>query len=119
MAGCALTQDLNLDCRDSIGGIKTVSVIEIGNISSMTDASGVVTAITKVSGKVFRKYSLIRDTSNASETLTVSEQNGTVFSAQQVEIILNKRQANTRNEIMLMAKNNLVFIVTDNNDKNF
>jgi hypothetical protein len=116
---CALTQDFNLDCRDSIGGVKIVSVIEVGNVSAMTDASGVVTAITKVSGKVFRKYTLIRDTSSASETLTVNEQNGTVFAAQTVDIIINKRQANTRNEIMLMAKNNLIFIVTDNNGKNF
>lgn len=119
MAGCSLTQDFNLDCRDAIGGIKIVYLIEIGNISAIVDASGVITTITKATSKVFRKYTLIRDTSHATETLTVSEQNGTVFSAQQVEIIINKRQANTRNEIMLLAQNNLAMVVTDNNNKNF
>jgi hypothetical protein len=119
MPGCALTQDFNLDCRDSIGGVKTIYLIEAGNISAVTEASGVVSAITKTAGSVFRKYSLIRDTSNATETLTVNEQNGTVFAAQAVEVIINKRQANTRNEIMLLAKNNISFVVVDMNGKAF
>lgn len=56
---CALTQDLTLDCRDSVGGLKEVYVIELGNVSTMTVTSGVVTALTKATGKKFRKYSLI------------------------------------------------------------
>lgn len=116
---CALTQDYNLDCRDAIGGIKTAYFMEIGNVIAIVDASGVVNTITKVTGKIFRKYALIRATSNSSETLTVSEPNGTVYSAQTLEIILNKRQANTRNEIMLLAKNNLITVVTDNNNNSW
>jgi hypothetical protein len=112
---CALTQGFNLDCRDSIGGVKYLYIIETGNISSITEASGVVTALTLAGTP--RRYNLIRDTSNFSETLTVSEQNGTVFAAQSVEIVINKRQANTRNEIMLLAKNNLTFFIVDNNGK--
>lgn len=114
---CSLTQDFNLDCRDSIGGVKVVYLIEIGNISSVVDASGVVTTITKATGKVFRKYSLIRETSNFTDTLTISEQNGTVFAAQALEIIINKLQANTRNEIMLIARTNVAAVVGDNNGK--
>jgi hypothetical protein len=34
-----------------------------------------------------------------------------------LEIILNKLQVNTRNEILLLAKNRLVALVKDNNDK--
>lgn len=117
MAGCALTQDFNLDCRDSIGGVKIVYLIEKSNITSYTDASGVVTAITKATGTIFRKYSLIRETSNFTDTLTVSEANGTVFAAQALEIIINKLQANTRNEIMLIARNNITVVAGDNNGK--
>ena len=50
---CALTQGYSLDCRDSLGGITEVYFIEKGNVSSITVASGSVSAITKVAGKRF------------------------------------------------------------------
>lgn len=114
---CALTQDFNLDCRDSIGGVKEVYIIEIGNVSAVTEASGVVSAITKSTGKFFRKYSLIRQTSHFEDTGAISEANGTNFINQTGELIINKKQANTRNEVMLLAKNNLAFVVIDLNGK--
>jgi hypothetical protein len=111
---CALTQGYTLDCREGIGGIKEVYIIELGNLASVTEVSGVVTALTKASGKRFWKYSLVRETSNSSEALNGSEQNGTFFVTQTVNLILNKRQASVRNEIMLLAKNNVVMIVVEN-----
>lgn len=111
---CALTQGYNLDCREGIGGIKEVYIIELANVSSMTEVSGVVTAITKVTGKRFWKYSLVRETSNTNEDIVGSQENGTLFYTQTVNIILNKRQASVRNEIMLLAKNNLIIIAVDN-----
>jgi hypothetical protein len=111
---CVLTQGYNLDCREGIGGLKEVYIIELASISAITEVSGVVTAITKASGKRFWKYSLVRETSNATETITANEQNGTLFFAQQVQIILNKRQASVRNEVMLLAKNNLVIVGVEN-----
>lgn len=121
MANCALTQDFNLnaDCRDAIGGIKAVYFLEIGNVTSITDSSGTITAIVKASGKIFRKYTLIRATSNASDALTVSEANGSIFSAQTVEIVINKRSANIRNEIMILGRTNVLVVVTDNNNNSF
>jgi hypothetical protein len=111
---CVLTQGYNLDCREGIGGLKEVYIIELANVSAITEVSGVVTAITKASGKRFWKYSLVRETSNGTETITANEQNGTLFFAQQVQIILNKRQASVRNEVMLLAKNNLIIIGVEN-----
>jgi hypothetical protein len=114
---CALTQGYALDCRDSLGGITEVYFIEKGNVSSTTEASGVITAITKGSGKVFRKYELVPGTSSLTENINANVQNGTVFYAQELSIILNKLQANTRNEILLLAQNTLVAVVGDNNGK--
>lgn len=111
---CALTQGYVLDCSTGIGGIKEVYITELANITLMTEVSGVITAITKATGKRFWKYSLVRETSNTTETITGNEQNGTLFYAQQVQIILNKRQASVRNEVMLLAQNNLLMIVVDN-----
>lgn len=114
---CALTQGYTLDCKDSLGGIKAVWFIATGNVSSITEASGVVSAITKASGKVFYKYELVKNTGSVTETITTSVENGTVFYAQELSIVLNKLQANTRNEILLLAKNYLLAVVQDANDK--
>ncbi len=116
---CALTQGFVLDCREGIGGLKEVYVIEVLSVSAVTESSGVVTAITKTTGKRFWKYSLVRETSNATETITGNEQNGTIYYDQQVQIILNKRQASVRNEVMLLAKNFLMIVGVENSGKAF
>ena len=114
---CALTQNYVLDCRDSLGGLKSVLFIEAGNVTSTTEALGVVTAISLAVGKFFYKYDLIKETSSFTETITASVQNGTIFYAQELTVILNKLQANTRNEILLLAQNSLVAIAEDRNGK--
>jgi len=114
---CALTRGYTLDCRDSLGGITEVYFIESGNVSSVTEASGVVTSILKGIGKLFRKYELVPGTSSLTENINANVQNGTVFYSQELSIILNKLQANTRNEILLLAQNNLIAVVGDNNGK--
>ena len=114
---CSLTQSYALDCRDSLGGITEVYFIEFKNVSAITEASGVVSAITKGSGKVFRKYELVPATSSLTETFNANVQNGTVYYGQELSIILNKLQVNTRNELLLLNKNVLMAIATDNNGK--
>lgn len=111
---CSLTQGFNLDCREGIGGIKEVYIIEKANVTAVTEVSGMVTAITKATGKRFWKYSLVRETSSATENIVGNEQNGTIYYDQTVNIILNKRQASVRNEIMLLAKNFLMIIAVEN-----
>ena len=116
---CALTQGYSLDCRDSLGGITEVYFIEKGNISAITVASGSVSALTKVAGKRFFKYELVPGTASLIENINANVQNGTVFYAQELSIVLNKLQTSTRNEILLLAQNNLVAVVKDNNDQTF
>lgn len=114
---CALTQGYTLDCKESIGGVKAVWFIPFADVTATVEASGVVTTITKSAGKVFYKYQLVKQTSSFTENITASVENGTVFYASELSIILNKLQANTRNEILLLAKNNLLAVVQDGNDK--
>ncbi len=114
---CALTQGYTLDCRESLGGIKAVWLIAHANVSSVTEASGIVSTITKAANKVFYKYELVKNTGTLTETITASVENGTVFYAQELTVVLNKLQANTRNEILLLAKNTLMAVVQDANDK--
>ncbi|MBM3417474.1 MAG: hypothetical protein FJY17_00960 [Bacteroidetes bacterium] len=114
---CALTQGYLLDCKDSLGGIKAMWLINHANVTAVTEASGIVSAITKAVGKVFYKYELVKNTGSLTETITTSVENGTVFYAQELSIVLNKLQANTRNEILLLAQATLMVVVQDANDK--
>ncbi len=116
MAGnCALTSDYVFGCDVGIGGVKEVYIIELGNIASITESSGTLTAITKATGKVFRKYQLVQETANFKDDITGNRQNGTLFYPQTGLIIINKQNVAVRNEILLLAKNQLVFVVKDNN----
>ena len=112
---CALTSSYTLDCRDSVGGLVEIYFIEAGNVSSVTEASGVVTAITKASGKVFRKYEQDQDTAFFVENLNSNVQNGTLFYQQELTIVCNRMQTATRNELLLLAKNRLLAVAKDAN----
>jgi hypothetical protein len=112
---CALTQGYTLDCRDSLGGIVEVYFTEAANVTTSTEASGVITALTKATGKRFWKYALVKDTSMFNQTLTASVANGTVFYGQELQIVLIKLQTNTRKALLLLAQNSLVAVVKDSN----
>lgn len=113
---CALTSDYSFGCDTGVGGVKECYIIELENISSYTESSGTLTAITKVSGKVFRKYALVLETASFEEDVTGNRQNGTLFYGQKGTIIINKQNVAVRNEILLLAKNRCVVVVKDNND---
>lgn len=114
---CALTQGYLLDCKDSLGGISEVYFMAEQDITSYTEASGVITALVKATGKRFYKYELVKATSSFVENINASVENGTIFYQQELTVVLNKLQANTRNEILLLAKNLLSAVVKDNNGK--
>lgn len=119
---CALTQGYTLDCRDSMGGVAAAWLMEWDNVSGgttagITVAAGTVTAITKATGKRFWKYNLQRATANWEEAYNDNVQNGTNFHVQTLNIILNKMQAATSQEIKLLAQNRLIAVVQDKNSK--
>ena len=113
---CALTQSYTLDCKDGIGGLKEIYIIEHGN-ATYTLTANVVTTVTKASGKYFYKYELVKETASFKETMNDNVQNGTTFYTPELEIVLNKMQTATRNEILLIGKNRLDIIVADKNGK--
>ena len=70
---CALTQNYTLDCKDSLGGITEVYFMAAGDVTSTTEASGVITALVKASGKRFYKYELVKGTSQLVENVIAAE----------------------------------------------
>jgi hypothetical protein len=114
---CALTSGYSLDCKDSSGGITEVYFIEKANVSSVATASGVVTGLTKASGKRFWKYELPKETGNFTNNPQVSTENGTLFFEQGLTIVINKLSASVNTELKLLAQNVLIAVVKDNNNK--
>jgi hypothetical protein len=112
---CNITAGFSLDCRDSQGGIE---YIYIGNTAStgFTATDGLITAITGLTASNFFKFEVPKQTSSFTETITLSEENGTVFYDQQVSVVFTKLSAEKRNQIALLAKNRkLVVVLKDGN----
>ena len=116
---CSLTTGYALGCRDSVGGIKAIYVQPINATGSVnTNGSGLVTGFTptSVSGSWF-EYDLTKATSSMTETLNASVENGTLFYTPEVTFTINKLQTAVRNELRLLARNRLLVIVQDNNNR--
>ncbi len=133
MACSNLTAGFTLDCNDSQGGIEKIFIAN-GPVESITEAAGVVTAIT-VGGSAlvppaspvaapppapadFFEFATPRQTSSITETTTVSQENGTITFDQQLTMVFNKMEADKRNQMLLMAEaTNMVVVAKDNNGK--
>lgn len=111
---CNLTQGFTLDCKDSVGGIKSIHVIDWAS-SGFTVAGGEVTASTVASGDVYT-YELPKGVGSMTTTTNVSTENGTVFNQTDVVARLRKLSTSKRNELKLLAQNRVFCIVKDNND---
>ena len=111
---CDITSGFTLGCRDNTGGIKNLYILS-GSITSVTDASeGLIESISG-SGEFFQ-YELFRQTSDFSEAISATPENGTVFYEQSVNAVFFKLQSSTRNQVRVLAKNpDLKIIVETNN----
>ena len=115
MPCASLTQNLNDSCVSSTGGIKSIFVSELDSTDTLTISGGTVTALELTTGKQFFEYNFRKQTGTFTETITVSEETGSVFYAPEVNIVLSKMEISKRNEIKLLAVNDLQIIVLDNN----
>lgn len=114
---CALTSGRALDCRDSVGGIKRLLITELANKATLTTTSGAISAFTLSTGKQFWSYEQVRETSNFSEAIQASVENGTLAYETTLTAIFNKGETSTRNQIRLLAQNRLMVIAEDRNGK--
>ena len=111
---CAITGGYTIDCRESVGGIQTLWVLEKSNITSYTESSGTLSAITLAStGTTFFKIEVPRGTAFSTNTLTASQENGTVFYTQGIDFPINSRSASVRNLINVLAKNKCTFVTLE------
>ena len=114
---CALTTGFTLDCKDAIGGVKSVRLTTLADYEAL-DAS---VANGKISSwgtpsTVFFKYDQLKETSSLTETINSNVQNGSIYYTPEVTIVLSKLESDKRNEIKLLAQNRLVAIVETNDE---
>jgi hypothetical protein len=114
---CELTQGFTLDCKDGVGGVKQIVLVDKNNVTSFSlDANEIVTAIYgAVSGDLFT-YELPTQTASFEETINFNRDNGTVFYTQTVNVMLHKLSSAKRLELQTVAKARVIVFVLDAND---
>lgn len=114
MSTCDITSGFTLGCRDNTGGIANLYILS-GSIDSVVDASEGLIETISGSGEFF-KFELFRQTSDFSEAITSTPENGTVFYEQSLNAVFFKLQSSTRNQVKVLAQNpNLKVVVETNN----
>jgi len=112
---CVLTSSRTLACRDAVGGIKKIYITELANKSAITASAGAISAFTLSTGKQFWTYDLVKETAEYEQKINTSVEAGTVFYETELKVMLHKTSVATRNELKLIAQNQLMIIILDRN----
>ena len=114
MATCDITSGFTLGCRDNTGGIRNLYILS-GSIDTVGTASeGLINAIS--GSGTFYKFELFRQTSDYSEAITSTPENGTVFYEQTLNAVFFKLQSSTRNQVRVLSLNPDLKIVVETNN---
>jgi hypothetical protein len=116
---CNLAQGITFCCSDNAGGVNRVWITDFDNVTSVIKNTG--DTITSITGTgVFYEFQLIRTTSEMTETINASLENGTVFYTQELTMFFAKLEQYKRNIIKTLAQNfRLAVIFEDNNGAYF
>jgi hypothetical protein len=114
---CDITSGFQLGCRDNTGGLKSIYILS-GSITNITGSQGLITGIT--GSGVFYEFQLFRQTSNYTEELVATPENGTIVYNQTATCVFFKMQTATRNQVRVLAQNpNLQIVIeTQNGSEN-
>jgi hypothetical protein len=114
---CDITSGFTLGCRDNTGGVKSIYILS-GSVTNVVDASEGLISTISGSG-TFYNFELFRQTSDFTEEVAVTPENGTVVYNQTMNAVFFKLQTSTRNQIKVLAQNpDIKMIVETNNFTN-
>lgn len=116
LSDCAVYSGYTKDCRNSIGGIKTIDLVELSAKNTFTYASGAITAFTLTTGKKFYTFEQEQAVATASDNLKPNAANGSLYYEHSLNLIIPKRSAATSYLIKTLAQNDLMAIVTTNDE---
>ena len=111
---CALLNGRGLECREAVGGLRNVYFANHDTLGAYTiDADGQLTAVAGTTN-VF-KYALNPQSSEYTETITVSEDNGTVFYEQVTTLMLPNLSKAALSALRLLTSGRFQIFTEDNN----
>ncbi len=108
---CALTQGFSLDCKDAIGGIKSVRFAALADYIALDPTYTTGTVSFGSATDAFRKYELDKEESSFNDDPTPGSNRGTLYYVPMVNFILSKLDIAKRNEMQLLSKNRVVAII--------
>ena len=119
MAYCNQTlAGIQLDCTNSMGGIKRVYIANYGDVESVTvGADGEISAISMVDNVKFKPYQFRKQTGSMTSTLNVDETTGLNYVSTELSLVFTKQETAKRLEIAALSIGQLAVIVEDCNGK--
>ena len=114
-SSCAIASGFTKSCRDQIGGIKTIYLTELTNKSTLTYSSGLIATFTLSSGKKFWTFEVEQASATASDDLKPNAANGSLYYEHKLTMPLVKRSATMSHVIKLIAQNDVMAIILDQN----
>lgn len=111
---CSLTQGHTPKTCKSSGGTKSFLIAEYESVTAITKTAGVITAITKASGKKFWKYKQKAEVANWKQTGTGDPKVGTIAYDVEATIEMVGLDQLGQTELGLLMANTVVMIAEDN-----
>jgi hypothetical protein len=115
MACNLMTAGIPKDCDNNLGGVRRIYITDFENVTSITAATGTISAFTMASGTVFYEFEFNKNTSSFAENATISIENGSLFYEQLVTLIIPRREVAKRNVLATLMQKDLAVIVLDQN----
>lgn len=109
-----------LNCKDALGGIRKIFLVDFAEGMWADIASGAVAGLaTGVSATAMKTYDMVKGTGSLTQTVTSDIVAGTVVFDQVVSVQFNKLEAADVTELQNLAKGRFACVVRDNNDNFF
>lgn len=114
---CELSSGFTLDCKDGIGGIKQIVLVDKTQVTNFIfDENEIVTLIEGAAFGDLFTYELPTQTGSFEETINFNRDAGTIFYTQTVNVMLNKLSAAKRLELQSVAQARVIVFVNDTNN---
>ena len=98
-----------------MGGIKRAWIANFDDVESVTETTGVITAITMATNKTFKEFAFRKGTSSFTSTLNVDPANGISYVSTEINLVFSKMDTTKRVEMAALAVGELAVIVEDSN----
>ena len=107
------------DCSNSLGGIKTVYLVDYSSVKGVTvdPESNMISAIQLNTGAKWLNYWFRKGTGSLTSTLNVDESTGANYVSNELSLVFTKMETAKRLEIAAMSIGQLAAIVLDSNGK--